>query len=241
MPEGPSTSATAAVCSRDAVSNSAATAARSEVRPTKGTSRGPGAATPPRRASSAALPGRAAGSRARRLAQSSLQIGGHAGDEGARRPRVAGDLLGEDLVDGALEGEQPRERLVEEHAHRVPVARGGGGGPLDDLRGEELGRPDDGEAALLRRAAEPYGQAEVDEDHPPLGRHQHVRGLDVAVQARRSGAAPRALRRAAPAPSAPAARRRRLAAWRARARAPALPALAWPRDRGARRRASGPP
>ena len=111
-----------------------------------------------------------------------VEIGRHAEGERARRRRVAGDLPAEDLGERPGEGEHARERLVEEHPHAVPVTRGAGRRPFDELGGEVLRRPDQRHAAVRRRAAEAHGEAEVDEHQAPLGRHQDVGRLDVTVE-----------------------------------------------------------
>jgi hypothetical protein len=96
-----------------------------------------------------------------------------------RRGRRLLALLAIDDV-GPDERRPPGERLIQHHAHRVPV-----GLRAHRRRGALLGRHVRDGAEELRVGPPPVRridhQPEVEDLHPPVARHQHVGRLDVAV------------------------------------------------------------
>ena len=105
------------------------------------------------------------------------------GDELFRRYRVLGLLLLQHFDEAAADRPAASQRLVEEHAHRVPVAGLGqprAGGLLRrhvGWRASQLGV--DGELAVGREQF--LNQAEIEQYHPAAVVDPDVRWLDVAV------------------------------------------------------------
>jgi hypothetical protein len=101
----------------------------------------------------------------------------------ARVGRRLGQVGEADLGDtAARKGRVARERLVEDAAERIHVARAGRLLPLDQFGREVVRRPEElavgGEASRIRASGKP----EVGERCGALTVEEHVRGLDVAVQ-----------------------------------------------------------
>ena len=100
----------------------------------------------------------------------------------ARGPLDAGDLPAHHLHDAPVEGRLAREGLVEHHADAVHVR-----GRANRLAGEDLlrrhvrRRPDEAGVGGRGDAAQIGGHAEVEHDHAAGLGHEHVRGLQVAV------------------------------------------------------------
>jgi hypothetical protein len=106
-------------------------------------------------------------------------IVGALGEQGAAQvDEVGGGVLGQRVGRRRARRHAAGQRLVEHHADGVPVARGRGGGAVQQLGGDEAERA--GEAALA--AGGRRDEAEVDDLDPALGRDEHVRRLEVAVQ-----------------------------------------------------------
>ena len=91
-------------------------------------------------------------------------------------------LLVEDVGHSAAEGQTAGEGFVEKDSDAVPVARWPGrlAGRLlwRHVSGGAKQRPVDG---VLPIRAELSDEPEVEQDHSPGGRDEHVRGLDVAM------------------------------------------------------------
>ncbi len=135
------------------------------------------------------------------------QVRGHAGSDGGRRGRRPAARRVDQLVERPArpaEGLLSGERFVEHHADRVPVAGRGQRQRRRLLRRHVVDRPGEVAVGRLVDAAQAPGasrrrsrgrvrrragvhvhlghEAEVEQAHPPVGRHQHVLGLEVTVQ-----------------------------------------------------------
>ena len=112
------------------------------------------------------------------------EVVGQVGHQLTGRRGVEPLLVHHDFERAAQERQPPGQRLVEHHAHAVPVAG------LRDLHTRRLlrrhvgGRPQRVPLGGLGQplATQVGNQPEVEEYDPALRRHQHVRRLDVAVQ-----------------------------------------------------------
>src|SRR5262249_35638865 len=86
-----------------------------------------------------------AGLAAQQLEAQAVEVLRHVGAARARRRRITLDLRPQDLEHAAVEGELAGERLVQHHAHGVPVARGpgrpGAGAAGTPLPPGRVGRP----------------------------------------------------------------------------------------------------
>jgi len=102
-------------------------------------------------------------------------------DDGPGRRRVLGLLLGEDHAMIAAVGASAGERLVEDRAHRVPVA-GLGDRVASRLLGRHIGGGPDDHVEVEVGLVGPLDQPEVEQHHATLAGDEHVRGLDVPVE-----------------------------------------------------------
>ena len=111
------------------------------------------------------------------------EVLGHAVEIRGGRQRRSLLLREEDRGRRAVERQPPRERLVEDDAHRIPVG-GGRGAQERGLLGRHVGRRS-GERVVdaVPRAIGKVGRdPEVEEHHAPLARDDHVRRLHVPVE-----------------------------------------------------------
>ncbi len=77
------------------------------------------------------------------------------------------------------------QRFVEHDADAIPIAGGREGFPQGLLGGHVAGRADDRAVRIdgsSQRPTQILGHTEIEQNHAALGRDQHVRGLDVAMQ-----------------------------------------------------------
>ena len=192
MPDTPRTrTALASPCSTRR--NAPIIRSRSASRPVNGTPRESGdawggvvplrAPASPSRSSSADDDGRRAGSHRQERHAQVVELRRHLRRQGARRGGHAAQLLGEHADERTGEGKHAGERLVDHHAHRVPVAgRSQGHVARGLLRRHVLRGPDDESVARLVGRSDVVREAEVEEHDALLRGHHDVRGLDVAVQ-----------------------------------------------------------
>src|SRR5690606_22706380 len=111
-----------------------------------------------------------------------LQVVGDLTDQAARRRRVRRELPGQG---GPGPRRRAREGLVEEAAERVPITSRGELAIRELLGSEVGGGPDDQPFAPAAGSAvaQLADQPEIEDDHASALLHEHVGGLQIAVDA----------------------------------------------------------
>ena len=111
------------------------------------------------------------------------------GDLG-RRTRVGFPFAAKHILERAIERHAPCERLVQCHAHAVPIVAFGWSGPRPSLRGQVRRRPCHALADGRVIGKDVARKTEIENHDAPVGCDQDVGRLDVAMKLAPVGAAP---------------------------------------------------